>query len=169
MGPRDNQSTNSSAWLIVKADKKTVYEGMITQRDLAKQVVVDVNGATQLAFTCEYRNSDFLGGITYGVVDIKAHPQGDASVPAEGLVNSNRDRISKLPDVCPLMSSIKPYSVRGVSAANNTLFEGESRHYTFSMGGERYWEGLLLTTGNTMLGTGWILMRSLTWQGSMTG
>lgn len=152
VGPRDNQSTNSSAWLIVKADKKTVYGGMITQRDLAKQVVVDVNGATQLAFTCEYRNSDFLGGITYGVVDIKAHPQGDASIPAEGLVNSNRDRISKLPDVCPLMSSIKPYSVRGVSAANNTLFEGESRHYTFSMGGERYWEGLLLTTGNTMLG-----------------
>ena len=151
VGPRDNQSSNSSAWLVVKADKKTIYEGMVKQTDLAKQIVLDVKGAEQLLLTCEYRNSDFLGGITYGVVDIKAYPAG-ASVPAEGLINPNKEWISKLPDVCPLMSNIKPYSVRGVSTANKTLFVGESRHYTFSMGGERYWEGLLLTTGNTMLG-----------------
>ena len=152
VGPRDNQSSNSSAWLVVKADKKTVYEGMITQKDLARQVVVDVNGAEQISFLCEYRNSDFLGGITYGVVDIKAYPQGASSIPTDGIINPNKDRIAKLPDVCPLMSTIKPYSVRGVSAADKTLFEGESRHYTFSMGGQKYWEGLLLTTGNTMLG-----------------
>ena len=151
VGPRDNQSSNSSAWLVVKADKKTIYEGMVKQTDLAKQIVLDVKGAEQLLLTCEYRNSDFLGGITYGVVDIKAYPAG-ASVPAEGLINPNKEWISKLPDVCPLMSNIKPYSVRGVGVANNTLFVGESRHYTFSMGGERYWEGLLLTTGNTLLG-----------------
>lgn len=152
VGPRDNQSSNSSAWLVVKADKRTVYEGMITQKDLARQVVVDVNGAEQISFLCEYRNSDFLGGITYGVVDIKAYPQRAGSIPFEGIINPNKDRIAKLPDVCPLMSTIKPYSVRGVSAADKTLFEGESRHYTFSMGGQKYWEGLLLTTGNTMLG-----------------
>ena len=152
VGPRDNQSSNSSAWLVVKADKRTVYEGMITQKDLARQVVVDVNGAEQISFLCEYRNSDFLGGITYGVVDIKAYPQGASSIPTDGIINPNKDRIAKLPDVCPLMSTIKPYSVRGVSAADKTLFEGESRHYTFSMGGQKYWEGLLLTTGNTMLG-----------------
>lgn len=151
VGPRDNQSSNSSAWLVVKADKKTVYEGMVTQKDLAKQIVVDVKGASRLGLICEYRNSDFLGGITYGVVDIKAYPEG-ASVPAAGIVNPNRDRIAKLPDVCPLMSSIKPYSVRGISSADKTLFTGESRHYTFSMGGEKYWEGLLLTTGNKLLG-----------------
>lgn len=152
VGPRDNQSSNSSAWLVVKADKKTVYEVMITQKDIARQVVVDVNGAEQISFLCEYRNSDFLGGITYGVVDIKAYPQGAGSIPFEGIINPNKDRIAKLPDVCPLMSTIKPYSVRGVSAADKTLFEGESRHYTFSIGGQKYWEGLLLTTGNTMLG-----------------
>ena len=48
VGPRDNQSSNSSAWLVVKADKKTVYEGMVTQKDLAKQIVVDVKGASRL-------------------------------------------------------------------------------------------------------------------------
>lgn len=125
---------------------------MITQKDLARQVVVDVNGAEQISFLCEYRNSDFLGGITYGVVDIKAYPQGASSIPTDGIINPDKDHIAKLPDVCPLMSTIKPYSVRGVSAADKTLFEGESRHYTFSMGGQKYWEGLLLTTGNTMLG-----------------
>ena len=85
-------------------------------------------------------------------MDIKAYPQGASSIPTDGIINPNKDRIAKLPDVCPLMSTIKPYSVRGVSAADKTLFEGESRHYTFSMGGQKYWEGLLLTTGNTMLG-----------------
>lgn len=151
-GPRDNQSSNASVWLVVKADRKTIFEGCIRQNDLSKQIVLDVSGVESLTFLTEYRNSDFLGGMTLGVVDIYAYPKGDGSVPAEGIVNPNKERISGLPDVCPLMSSIRPFSVRGISKANQTLFEGESRHYTFSMGGVKYWEGLLLTTGNTLMG-----------------
>ena len=49
------------------------------------------------------------------------------------------------------MSTIKPYSVRGMSSADNVLFTGESDYYTFSMGGEKFSEGLILTTGNTFL------------------
>lgn len=151
-GPRDNQSSNASVWLVVKGDRKTIYEGCIRQSDLSKQIVLDVAGVESVTFIAEYRNSDLLGGMTLGVVDIYAHPQGDASVPQSGTINPNKERIAKLPDVCPLMSSIRPFSVRGISKASQTLFEGESRHYTFSMGGIKYWEGLLLTTGNTILG-----------------
>ena len=151
-GPVDSQSSNSSVWLIVKGDKKTLYEACIKQNDFSQQIVLDVNGVEKLSILCEYRNSDFLGGMNLGVVDMYAYTDGYASVPEAGLINPNKDRISKLPDVCPLMSNIRPVSVRGMSKANQTLFEGESRHYTFSMGGVKYWEGFLLTTGNTLLG-----------------
>lgn len=151
-GARDNQSSNASVWLVVKGDRKTLYEECIRQNELSRQIVIDVKGVESLTISTEYRSSDFLGGMTLAVVDIYAYRAGDGSVPVPGTVNPNKERIAQLPDVCPLMSSIRPFSVRGVSKANSTLFEGESRHYTFSMGGTKYWEGLLLTTGNTLLG-----------------
>lgn len=151
VGPRDNQSTNATAWLTVKADKKTVYEGIVRQNGLAEQVVVDVAGAEQLSFNVQRRSSDLMGGMTFGLVEMYAYPRDYADIPQSGTVNANKGTISALPDVCPLMSNIRPYSVRGMSQADNTLFYGESRYYTFSMGGEHYYEGLLLTTGNTLL------------------
>ena len=151
VGPRDNQSSNASAWLVVKADKKIIYEGVVTQKDLAQQIVLDVKGAEQVSFISERRSSDFLGSITFGVVEMYAYRSGDNSVPTPGVINANKDLIAKLPNVCPLLSNIRPFSVRGMSSADNTLFYGESRHYTFSMGGQHFWEGLLLTTGNSLL------------------
>ena len=151
IGPRDNQSSNSSAWLIVKADNKIIYEKVITQTSLAEQVVLDVKGVEQLAFISERRSGDVMGTITFGVVDMFAYPAGSSDVPQPGVLNVNKDKLSQLPDVCPLLSNIRPYSVRGMSKADNTMFYGESQYITFSMGGEKYWEGLLLTTGNTLL------------------
>ena len=152
VGPRDNQSSNSSAWLVVKADGRTIYEEYIRQSDLAQQVVLDVSGKEQLSFYCQRRNGDLLGSMTFGVVDIYAYPAGYTSaLPEEGAVNLNKGKIAALPDVCPLMSNIRPFSVRGTSDAYNTMFYGETRHYGFTMGGISYWEGMLLTTGNTLM------------------
>ncbi len=152
VGPRDNQSSNSSAWLVVKADKKVVYEGVVTQKDLAQQVVVDVAGAELVSFHTERRSGDLMGSITFGVVDIMAYPAGYTDIPQPGVLNVNKDKISQLPDVCPLLSNIKPFSVRGVSKEAYTMFYGESKYITFSMGGLKYNEGLLLTTGNKLFG-----------------
>ena len=149
VGPRDNQSSRASGWIIVKADGKIIYEKEVKQSDLAEQVVLDIKGVNQLAFFGQYANSDFLGSITFGAVDITAYPAGAADVPTPGEVNGSKDRISKLPDVCALCSNIPPYTVRGVSGHANTYFDGSSRHYTFSMGGEQFWEGFVLTTGTT--------------------
>ena len=152
VGPRDNQSSNSSAWLVVKADGRTIYEEYIRQSDLAQQVVLDVSGKEQLSFYCQRRNGDLLGSMTFGVVDIYAYPAGYTSaLPEEGAVNLNKGKIAALPDVCPLMSNIRPFSVRGTSDAYNTMFYGETRHYGFTMGGISYWEGMLLTTDNTLM------------------
>ncbi|MBO4453805.1 MAG: NPCBM/NEW2 domain-containing protein [Paludibacteraceae bacterium] len=151
VGPRDNKSSNSSAWLVIYGDKKKIlYEGIVTQTDIPRTEVIDVSGQEQIGFSCELRSNDFLGSITFGAVDICAHPKGDPNVPKPGLANINKDKISQLPSPCPLMSNILPYSVRGVAEASSTMFTGESSYVTFSMGGEKYYEGIILTAGNTL-------------------
>lgn len=151
LGPCDNQSKNATGWLIVKADDRIIYEKLISQTDLAEQVVLDISGAESISFHSEFNGGDFLGGLLFGLADMYVWPKGSSSLPLAGPVNLNKEKISNLPDVCPLMSTIKPYSVRGVSQADNTLFTGESDYYTFSMGGEKFSEGLVLTTGNTFM------------------
>lgn len=155
VGPRDNKSTNSSAWLVIYGDKnKILYEEVVRQTDLPRQVVLDVSGQDRIRFSCELRGTanEFSGGITFGAVDIFAYPKGDTSYPEEGIVNLNKEEIAKLPSPCPLMSSIKPYSIRGYADADAVRFEGESDYLTFSMGGEKFSEGLILTTGKKLLG-----------------
>ena len=151
LGPCDNQSKNATGWLIVKADDRIIYEKLISQTDLAEQVVLDISGAESISFHSEFNGGDFLGGLLFGLADMYVWPKGASSLPLAGPVNLNKEKVSNLPDVCPLMSTIKPYSVRGVSQADNTLFTGESDYYTFSMGGEKFSEGLILTTGNTFM------------------
>lgn len=150
IGPRDNQSSNATGWLTVKGDGKILYERLVKQDELAEQVVLNIRGVNQLSFESIDQGSDFLGGLTFGVVDITAYPAGDSSVPVAGVANLSKGRLSKLADATPLASTIKPYSVRGVGSYNNTYFAGESTHYTFSMGGEKFYEGFILTTGTTL-------------------
>ena len=47
---------------------------------------------------------------------------------------------------------MKPYSYGGVADIRTAYFSGESSHYTFSMGGEKFTEGFVLATGNTLFG-----------------
>ena len=153
VGTRDNKSSNASAWLVVYGDKnKILYEEIVRQTDLPRQVVLDVAGQERLQFSCEYRSSEFLGGITFGVVDIYAYTKGYADIPKEGVVNVNKDEIAKLPSPCALMSNIKPYSVHGFANPDAVRFSGESSYITFSMGGEKFSEGLILTTGKKLFG-----------------
>lgn len=153
LGPEDNRSSNSTAWLVIYGDnKKILLETIVKQNDLPRYVVVDVSGQNQICFSCELRSNDFLGGITFGAVDIFAYPQSDlASCPAEGPANINKEIVAQLPSPCPLMSNILPYSVRGVAKSSSTMFTGESSYLTFSMGGEKYMEGIILTAGTTLM------------------
>lgn len=150
VGPRDNQSSRATAWLTVKADGKIIYEKLVKQTDLAEQVVLDVKNVNQLGFFSIDDDHEFKGGIVFGVVDIMVYPAGDNTVPQPGLANASAEKIAKLPDVCKMCSNIPPYSVRGVSSYSNTYFDGASSHYHFSMGGEQFSEGFILTTGTTL-------------------
>lgn len=153
IGPRDNQASGATGWLTVKGDGKILYEKHVTQQDLAEQVVLDVAGVNQLSFHSIDEASRLNGGVVFGVVNMFAYPKGYdlAQVPQAGVVNASKGKLAKLPDVCKLVSNIKPYSVQGIAGYQSMLFDGESDYYTFSMGGEQFSEGFLLTPGNTLL------------------
>lgn len=155
VGPNNNKSTNSSAWIVIYGDKhKILHESIVRQTDLPRQVVVDVKGQNAIAFGVELRNCDLLGQINFAAVDITLYPKGDTSVPEEGLINPNKEKLAKLPSPCSLLKNIKPYSIRGKGGAEATQFTGKSKHITFSMGGVKFTEGIILTTGATFLGDG---------------
>ena len=153
IGPRDNQASAATGWLTVKGDGKILYEKHVTQLDLAEQVVLDVEGVNQLSFHSIDENSRLNGGVVFGVVNMFAYPKSYdlAMVPQAGVVNASKSKLAKLPDVCKLISNIRPYSVQGVANYENSLFTGESDFYTFSMGGETFSEGFILTPGSTLL------------------
>ena len=149
VGPHDNISSHASTWLVIKGDKdKILYEEIVRQTDLPRQVVVNVSGQDRICFTTELRGCDFLGGITFGVVDMWAYTKADlASVPKEGLVNPNKEKLAALPSPCPLISKIPSFSYHGKAHPDAVIFNGKSRHLTFSMGGEKFNQGLIFTTG----------------------
>ena len=152
IGPKDANSSNSKGWFTVKADGRIIYEKLITQEDLVEQVVLDVAGVNVLSMhSGELEQSDFLGGLDYGVVDIYAYKKGYAGIPTPGIANTAREKISKFKDATPLCSSLEPYSVRGIANFKSMYFNGASSYYHFSMGGEQFDEGFILTTGNSFM------------------
>ena len=154
IGPRDNQSTMATGWLTIKGDGKILYEKRLKERDLAEMVVLDVEGINQLSFHSIDELHRLMGGIVFGVVNIFAYPTDyDMSLlPKAGEVIGSKSKVSQLPDVCRLVSNIEPYSVQGIVNYQNSVFRGESEYITFSMGGEKFDEGFVLTSGATLLG-----------------
>ncbi len=152
IGPEDANSSNAKGWFTVKADGKIIYEKLITQEDLVEQVVLDVKGVNVLSMhSGELEQSDFLGGLRYGVVDIYAYKQGYSAIPTPGIANTAKEKISKFKDATRLCSSLEPYSVRGKSAFKDIYFNGASSYYHFSMGGEQFDEGFILASGESFM------------------
>lgn len=152
VGAQDSKSSKASGWLSVMADGKIIYEKLVKQGDLAERVVLDIAGVNVLSFHSELRDCAFLGGMNIVVAEIAAYRKGDKTVPAAGELDYTAQRLSKLPDVAPMCSNMKPYSYGGVADFSSLYFSGESSHYTFSMGGEKFYEGFVLATGNNLFG-----------------
>ena len=152
VGPRDNKSSSAKSWLVVKGDGKILLEKLVSQTDLAEVVVLDVKNVNVVSFHCgELEASKFLGGMTFGVVDIYAYKNGSPDIPVAGLSSATKSRLAQLPEAVKLCSTIPPYSVQGIANYDNSYFDGASSHYHFSMGGEQFDEGFILTTGTTFM------------------
>ena len=138
-GPTDNaKSSGGKGWITVKADGKIIYEYEVSQTDIARRVVLDVSGCSQLSFHTEQSEQSMYAAI----VDARLYPEGEYR-PEDSEQETDIDpKLADLPDVCKLVSNIPPYAVGG--QIEHQVYSGESDYITFSMGGTRFNEGFIL-------------------------
>ena len=146
-GPVNNIGSGSgSGWITVKGDGKILHEYEFGQEDMPQHITIDVTGVQQLEFQSEQTKGDGLYG---GVVEAFVYPAGTApagkTLAAGGVATETAPvdpKLRQLPDVCKLISNIKPFVARG--SVEKQVYTGESDHLTFSMGGTRFSEGFIL-------------------------
>ena len=129
-----------SGWVTVKADGKIIEEIEIKEGDIAKQVVLDIPNCKMLSFHTE----QIEGESHAEIANILVYPMGkDANITQskDGLLPPD-PRLKELPDVCKLISNIKPYQVIG--KVEKQIYDGSSDYVTFSMGGTKFSEGIIL-------------------------
>lgn len=152
VGPLDNDKNTAEGqgYVTIQGDGYTIYQKEIRQLDTAEQVVIDVSGVSRLSFHSEQSQWD----INAAFADITAWPKGmnpeTAGVGSSQAVAAD-PKLAKLPDVCPLMSNIEPFAILGGLERDQMLFTGESDYIGFSMGGVKHSEGMLFTSGASVL------------------
>ncbi len=139
VGPANRkQGTQGTGWLTVKTDDKIVYEEEIHDEDVGQLVTLDVTDCEMLSFHTELVS----GNIAIGMVDVRVSADEASSQKVEMSEAPADPKLKTLPDVCKLMSNIKPYSA--VSDAGKQVYDGASDYVTFSMGGVKFSEGFIL-------------------------
>ena len=141
VGCHDDLSGGSGAgWVTVKADGKIIEEIEVKEGGIARQIVLDITGCEVLSFHTEQTEGDSHAEMA----QIMVYPEGqDMNVTQtdDGLAPPD-PKLKELPDVCKLISSITPYQV--VGKVEKQIYNGSSDHITFSMGGTKFSEGIIL-------------------------
>ena len=145
---RTTSYDEGSAWITVYADGKIILEEIISTHDLYKQFTVDVTGCRQLKFAwlAEEGNENFgnaVGGV-YGI--------GDAYVStAKEALNTIAYASREYPEgPVKMISELGVFGVLS-NVEGEAVFDGSTQFKTFSMGGVKYKEGIMLHSMNTML------------------
>lgn len=131
---------HGSGWITVKADGKIIEEIEVKKGDIARQVVLDIPDCEVLSFHTEQ-----IDGNSYGeMAQIMVYPEGNevAVVQSKDGLAPPDPRLKTLPDVCKLISNITPYQV--VGKVKKQIYNGSSDYITFSMGGTKFSEGIIL-------------------------
>jgi hypothetical protein len=131
---------HGAGWITVKADGKIIEEIEVRKGDIAKQVVLDIPNCEVLSFHTEQIEGDSYGEVAQIIVYPEGHDV-NISQNKDGLAPPD-PRLKELPDVCKLISNITPYQV--VGRVEKQIYNGSSDHITFSMGGTRFSEGIIL-------------------------
>ena len=140
-GPIDDTENHSGAgWITVKADGKMIYEAEINYEDIAQKVTLDVTGCEMLSFHSEQST----GSTNVGIAQIMVYPEGAQmdDVDTNVMAATVDPRLKELPDVCKLISNIPPYAAGSIS--QKQIYDGSSDYITFSMGGVKFSEGIIL-------------------------
>ena len=131
---------HGSGWITVKADGKIIEEIEVKKGGIARQVVLDIPNCEVLSFHTEQSEGDSYGEIAR----IMVYPEGhDVNIVQnkDGLAPPD-PKLKELPDVCKLISNITPYQV--VGKVEKQIYNGSSDYITFSMGGTKFSEGIIL-------------------------
>lgn len=149
-GPQDSdEGTLGVAWLTVKGDDRILLEEEVGEGNLAKKFRVDVSGCRWISLESQQSK----GSSSLAVVNAMVYPEG-YSIPdskEEGEMLEASAEVKALPDVCKLVSNIQPYAVGGGINRENMVYDGKSDFITFSMGGIKFNEGLILQSTTHVL------------------
>ncbi|MDD4142955.1 MAG: NPCBM/NEW2 domain-containing protein, partial [Bacteroidales bacterium] len=139
IGPCDNTSGSAGKiWFTVKSDGKIIYELETSHEDIAQEVTLDITGCERLSFHSELESTS----TSIALVDIMVYPKGEQVQDDGGFDATIDPRLKNLPDVCKLISNIPPYAAG--AQTKKQIYDGSSDHITFSMGGVRFSEGIIL-------------------------
>lgn len=136
----DLNGGHGSGWITIKADNKIIEEIEVKKGEIAKQIILDIPNCEVLSFHTEQ-----IDGNSYGeIAQIMVYPEGyeiNITQRNDGLAPPD-PRLKELPDVCKLISNITPYQV--VGKVEKQIYNGSSDYLTFSMGGTKFSEGIIL-------------------------
>lgn len=150
-GAADRTSNNSdgSAWLTVFADGKIIHEEVYSSHELPRKTTVNVEGCRQLKFAwlTEEGNLEFgdSTGNFFGIADAYVATTKEALDSISGSSQNFPDRPVKM------VSELGAYAIS--SSVEQAVFNGSSSFTTFSMGGVKYNEGIILIASNSILET----------------
>ena len=146
---RTTNHSDGAAWLTVYADGKIIHEEVYSSHELQRKVTLDVTGCHQLKFAWLTEE----GNLEYGDGTGNFFAIGDAYVATtlealETIQYSSRN----LPDIpVKMVSELGAFAIS--SAVEEAVFDGSTKFKTFSMGGIKYNEGLIMRSTNSMLQT----------------
>jgi len=150
-GVADRTSNNSdgSAWLTVFADGKIVHEEVYSSHELPRKTTVNIEGCNQLKFAwltdegnLEYGDST---GNFFGIADAYVATTKEALDNISGSSQNFPDRPVKM------VSELGAFGIS--SSVEQAVFDGSSSFATFSMGGVKYNEGIILIASHSILET----------------
>ncbi len=147
---RTTSYDEGSAWLTVYADGKIIYEEQYSSHQLQKKITLDITGCHQLKFAWA---SD-KGNEIYGTALGNFYGIGDAYVATtEDALNTIQYATREFPSrPVKMVSELGAFGVVS-NMQDQVVYDGSTQFKTFSMGGVKYNEGIMLYSINSMLMT----------------
>ena len=147
---RTTSYDEGSAWLTVYADGKIIFEEIFSTHELYRQFTVDVTGCRQLKFAwlIDEGNENFgnaVGGV-YGIGDAYVATTKEALNTVEYASREYPEGPAKM------ISELGVFGVMS-NVEGQAVLDGSTSFTTFSMGGVKYNEGIMLHSMHTMLMT----------------
>jgi len=147
-GAADRETTydEGTVWLTVYADGEILMEELISTHDLYRRFTLEVKGCRQLKFAWLLKEGNQNFGTSTGGI----YGLGDAYVATtKEAFNTITYSSRELPNrPVKMVSELGTFGV--FSNLEQAVFDGSSSNVTFSMGGVKYNEGIMLYTSNSL-------------------